>query len=247
MGISSAPSQQYGDPGPSTAGSLGPGLGSLRGLQSEDGRGLTLDTFRIARPAYSYANPSGISPSIGAMTFTPPQSATDVRSPVSAAGEMGYGGGSRSHMGSPQRSAYVSGGMSTPSYAQQYQSGGRSSTFERFRNPSGEPISSPLRTALSYGSLGTETSGQHARAGLGQESTAGHRDMRGMPPPSAPYGLGFSCWSPSTGLPAYNLLTQHNSARVQSQTTIGELDREIYAMRDDTDKKIPDYVKDLVS
>jgi len=195
--MTSPMNQQYGA-STSSAGPIAPGMGPTGSIQNpRDPRSLTLDTFRHVRPDHSYGSPTGVSPTLGSVNFTPPHSATDVRSPVSTTGDMGaYGFGPRSIMNSPQRSVYAPSGMSTPNYPAQYQAAGRSSTFDRFRRPSGEPASSPLRTEMSYGGFGAGgPHGQDPRVGMtqGQEQHAGQRDVRGMPPPSQPYGLGFSC------------------------------------------------------
>jgi len=194
--MNSPMSQQYG--GSNTgAGPIAPGMAPLRGMQNQgDPRSLTLDTLRHQRPDQVFGSPTGVSPGGASVNFTPPHSATDVRSPVSTAGDMGtYGFCSRSIMNSPQRSNYAPSGLSTPSFPPQYQATGRNSTFDRFRRPSGEPISSPLRTSMSYGGFGVEGQSQEPRVGMSQSQDhhAGQRDPRGMPPPSAPYGLGFSC------------------------------------------------------
>ena len=126
FGMASPMTQQYGGSN-SGAGPIAPGMGPLRGMPNPgDPRSLTLDTLRHGRPDQVFGSPTGVSPGGGSVNFTPPHSATDVRSPVSTAGDMGtYGFGSRSIMNSPQRSAYAPSGLSTPSYPPQYQPAGR--------------------------------------------------------------------------------------------------------------------------
>lgn len=160
-------------------------------------RALTLDTFQ--RPGdRNFMNPNGVTPSLGSLAFTPPQSATDTHSPISTSGEMGsYGFGQRGLLGSPRGGAFPI-SNSAPSYQTQFpQASGRIPPYDGLRRPSGGTLNSPLRSSMSYGGFSPNFA-QDGRSGVGQaqerSSDTDHRDMsREMPPPSGPYGLGFSC------------------------------------------------------
>jgi len=192
-------SPQFGHPSSSTS-PLTTSLGQNQGFGRGDaGRPLSLDTLRQGRPEHGYMSPTGPVSSIGSISFTPPQSATDTRSPISTADDMSaFGYGQRGVMGSPRHTALGSGSMSTPTYPTPYQQvGGRNPTVDRFRRPSGESASSPLRTNMTYGGFATPGGPGHESRDSnapGQEQSQGHRGTsRAMPPPPGPYGLGFNC------------------------------------------------------
>ena len=168
--------------GPSGGGGapIVPESGSAAGLRPGQMRSLTLDTFQ--RPGdRNYISPGGVGSALGSLAFTPPQSATDTHSPISTSGEM-YGFSQRGLLGSPRGAAFPI-SNSAPIYQTQFPPGsGRIPNYDGLRRPSGSSIHSPLRTTMSYGGL-------HERS-----TSQSHRDVsRDMPPPSGPYGLGFSC------------------------------------------------------
>jgi len=194
MAIQASP--QYEQPNPATSPMVS-GMNQSQAFGRGDAaRPLSLDTLRQTRPEHGYVSPTTGASTIGSISFTPPQSATDTRSPISTAGDMSaFGYAQRGIVESPRRSAFVSGSMSTPTYSAPFQHiGGRNPTFDRFRRASGDTASSPLRTNMTYGGFATAAGpGQEGRdAGVhGQEQSHGQR--RDMPPPPGPYGLGFNC------------------------------------------------------
>ncbi|GAB7350633.1 hypothetical protein MBLNU459_g1196t1 [Dothideomycetes sp. NU459] len=163
-------------------------------------RPLTLDTLRRGvEIGPSYVSPTGLPSALGSMAFTPPQSATDTISPVSAGPDLsGFGFPPRPIMDSPRGGLYRGPHAPSGSYSGQYGQPARLTLHDRFQRPSGETASSPLRSSMSYGSLSTETPHRHdsgasiMSSGETSSFTPQQESQRNMPPPSGPYGLGFS-------------------------------------------------------
>lgn len=182
-------------------------------------RPLTLDTLRRV-PDYDnfgqhnqYTSPTGISPALGAFTFTPPHSATETVSPGSATGDMTSFGFQHRPQDSPRRPPFGFNGMPlgapSPGFGSHQPQMPRLG-FDRFTRP--ESVSSPLRTSMSYSSLGNgstqpnqapERSSSFSEQSLNSFGrTQQHRSLTN--PASAgpgPYGLGFTCTSLRTTLP----------------------------------------------
>ncbi|KAF2145115.1 uncharacterized protein K452DRAFT_265751 [Aplosporella prunicola CBS 121167] len=153
-------------------------------------RPLSLDTLRRL-PEAPQISPSGITSSFGGFSFTPPQSATDTSSPVSASGEPSpYSYSSQPLNQSPQRAnpfatsvPTTSGFTSNPQIPRLQlhdMIGGRTRA---------ETICSPLRTSMSYSNDGT----------LSQSSPYSTQSMEGsaisdqhLPRSGMPYSLGYS-------------------------------------------------------
>lgn len=161
-------------------------------------RPLTLDTLRRGEVGPSYVSPTtGVHPSMGPITFTPPQSATDTMSPISGPDMSGFGFAQRPIMDSP-RGVYRPPNQ-PPSYSQPPRP---LAGHDRFRRASGETASSPLRSSLSYDSINTQSTQPQQSRPLVMQTTEPQNlspqqieAQRNMPPPSGPppYGLGFSC------------------------------------------------------
>lgn len=161
-------------------------------------RPLTLDTLRRGEIGPNYVSPTGMPPALGSMAFTPPQSATDTVSPISAGPDLsGFGFPPRPIMESPRGGLYR--GPQAPAAPYQYGQPARLPMHDRFRRPSGEAASSPLRSSMSYGAMNADAPPRHDSGASIMSSTesssyASQQDpQRNMPPPSGPYGLGFSC------------------------------------------------------
>jgi hypothetical protein len=183
-----------------TPGGITPGAspGSYGQLPHGHIRPLTLDTLRRENIGPAYVSPTGIPPGMTSMACTPPHSATDTMSPVARPHEGGaFGYNSRSILDSPQRAMFPG---PPSSYSSQYSQSHRLPAHDRFRRTSGETAaSSPLRSNMSYGSLGGEGSQHQSEArtpGLqasdGPSYISQQDSQRNMPPPSGPYGLGLS-------------------------------------------------------
>jgi hypothetical protein len=113
-------------------------------------RPLSIDTLRRG-PLDNHISPTGISPAFGGFTFTPPQSATDTLSPVSAHGESPFGFHSAPLDTSPRTSNPFSIPVSAPSaYAAQHSIPRLTLHADRIARSRAESLSSPLRTSMSY-------------------------------------------------------------------------------------------------
>ena len=163
-------------------------------------RPLTLDTFTqpsMYNPYHNqYTNQTGVTPSLGAFAFTPPQSATDTMSPSSALSNMSAF--SFPTQESPRRQP-VGGPIGNPSaYHPQRPPMPRLNTHERIIRPMGESAGSPLRTSMSYSGLHSVNMQQAAmqprRQSLSQaqQHLSRHETNPSMIG-SGPYGLGFTC------------------------------------------------------
>lgn len=157
-------------------------------------RPLSLDTLRRG-PLDSHISPTGISPAFGGFSFTPPQSATDTLSPVSAHGESPFGFHSAPLDTSPRTSNPFSMPVSAPpAYAAQHSIPRLTLHADRIVRSRAESLSSPLRTSISYTSGGD---------GLTSSNDAnGHHDSsRPYSSSILPYGLGYS-YAPVPGFQA---------------------------------------------
>lgn len=148
-------------------------------------RPLSIDTLRRAT-LESHMSPSGISPAFGGFTFTPPQSATDTLSPVSAH-DSPFAFPSAPLDTSPRTSNPFSIPVSTPtSYSSQHTIPRLALHAERITRTRAGTLDSPLRTSMSYShtSDGTQTS----------LDSSSHSDIsRSFSSSMMPYGIGYSC------------------------------------------------------
>lgn len=161
---------------------------------------LTLDTLRRGEIGPNYVSPTGMPSALGSMAFTPPRSATDTISPISAGPDLsGFGFPPRPIMESPRGGLYRGPQAPAASYTGQYGQSARLPMHDRFRRPSGETASSPLRPSMSYGAINPDAPHRHDSGAsiMSTTETSGYvpqqDSQRNMPPPSGPYGLGFSC------------------------------------------------------
>ncbi|EMD61170.1 hypothetical protein GGP41_010070 [Bipolaris sorokiniana] len=158
-------------------------------------RPLSIDTFRRG-PLDSHMSPTGITPAFGGFSFTPPQSATEAISPVSAHEGSPFGFHSAPLEASPRTSNPFSMPVSNPpAYAANHSIPRLSLHADRISRSRAESLQSPLRTSMSYTSVGDHptTPGSH-----------GHPDSaRSYPSTSMPYGLGYS-YAPVPGFGASN-------------------------------------------
>jgi hypothetical protein len=196
----------FGAQAPSMSGSMSmtgtyPSYGDNNGVRS-----LTLDTLRRV-PDYDhygqqqhYVSPTGVSPALGAFTFTPPQSSAEHMSPTSGGSSMSPYVLQQSSAYDPTRRPVTSLPPSHTSYPSQSQLQ-RVSLQDRLSRTMGETTGSPLRTSVSYANLNS-TSAQPrsipSRAASFSENTYPQRPQpSGIPTSGAdesgPYGLGFSC------------------------------------------------------
>jgi hypothetical protein len=214
-----APTSNMGTPMPS------PGAFSHFGNEGNAIRPLTLDTLRRV-PDYEhfnsqYTSPTGMNPGVSSFGFTPPQSATETISPSSAVSEISpYGMHPRHPQESPRRPPYGFTAGHASSYYGSHAQLSRLHVHDRFSRPISEAVSSPLRTSMSYSSLGSG-SGSHiqpsGRASSFSEypSASSERpQLRSLTNPatsgSGPYGLGFTCGlSPIPHPLELRRLTQH--------------------------------------
>jgi len=179
-------------------------------------RPLTLDTLRRI-PEYEsfaqqnqYTSPTGISPAMGAFTFTPPHSATETVSPGSAGGDMASFGLQHRPQDSPRRPPFGFNGMPigapTPGFGSHQPQIPRLHMHDRFNRSLGETASSPLRTSMSYSNLGNGSAQSNhtpERAASFSEQSVNsfgrsqqHRSLTNPTSAGAgPYGLGFTCES----------------------------------------------------
>ncbi|KAF2687444.1 homeobox-domain-containing protein [Lentithecium fluviatile CBS 122367] len=146
-------------------------------------RPLSIDTLRRG-PLDSHISPTGISPAFGGFTFTPPQSATDTLSPVSAHGDSPFGFPSAPLDTSPRTSNPFSSSISTsPGYAAHHSIPRLSLHADRIARSRAESLSTPLRASMSYTHSGHDN--------LTSNDTNNHM----------PYGIGYS-YSPVPGFQA---------------------------------------------
>ncbi|KAK8192605.1 hypothetical protein M8818_007775 [Zalaria obscura] len=160
-------------------------------------RPLTLDTLRRGVPEQSFASPTGISPAMNALAFTPPQSATDTTSPMSAVSDMSsFAYTHRALAESPRRNPFPGSVPGLSGQPSQYIP--RMHIQDRFRRQSADAVSSPLRSSMSYGSLNMEDirAHEHGQAATISEEPTNYEFQRDTPrnmppPPLTPYGLGI--------------------------------------------------------
>ncbi|CAG5150623.1 uncharacterized protein ALTATR162_LOCUS2721 [Alternaria atra] len=146
-------------------------------------RPLSIDTFRRG-PLDSHMSPTGISPAFGGFTFTPPQSATDAISPVSAHEGSPFGFHSAPLDTSPRTSNPFSMPVSNPTaYAAQHSIPRLSLHADRIARSRAESLQSPLRTSMSY---------------TGSHDSSDSHDSRSYSSSMMPYGIGYS-YSPVPG------------------------------------------------
>jgi hypothetical protein len=152
-------------------------------------RPLSIDTLRRGT-LDSHMSPTGISPAFGGFTFTPPQSATDSLSPVSAH-DSPFGFHSAALDNSPTTSNPFSIPISAPtSYSSQHTIPRLSLHADRISRTRAESLNSPLRTSMSY-TQGSDS--MHASL-----DSASHSDAsRSFSSSVMPYGIGYSCEFPS--------------------------------------------------
>ena len=157
-------------------------------------RPLTLDTMRKS-PEGSQMSPTGITPSFGNFSFTPPQSATEVPSPVSAGPEMSPFGFGTSHMDNnrrPSSNPFGAGnGPARPSYLQP---GQIPRLHDRVQRSRADSVSSPLRTSISYST--SDYSGANNTVTCNDPPQMNMKE-RSQSNPMLPYGLGQGCMSTS--------------------------------------------------
>lgn len=189
----------YGQSSVTIASSHGPGMS-----RPGDMRTLSLDTLR--RPSEgAYSSPTSMTSGMGPLSYTPPQSATEVRSPTSTGPDLGpYG--FRSMMDTSRRPMYPQHSASSPYASSFAPSFGRIPSFDRFQQPTSDPLGSPLRASISHPGSQASSTPPHQldrRSSTSQvNSSAGLLGLgrspfqRDMPPPTGPNGsgaLGFSC------------------------------------------------------
>lgn len=199
-------------------------------------RPLSLDTIRRF-PEGQQMSPGGIPPPFGGYSFTPPQSATDTSSPVSATGEPNPFAYSQSMDSSPRRpNPFVGPPVPSPSSFPQYPQVPRLQLHDRMARTRAESLCSPLRTSMSYSNDGTlsQSGVQH-----GENTSIGEQRMpptslpsTSLPGSNIPYGLGYSysqipgfqsgaqqrMRSFSTSVPRRIELSQHSAHYQQSRT-----------------------------
>jgi hypothetical protein len=155
-------------------------------------RPLSIDTLRRG-PLDSHISPTGISPAFGGFTFTPPQSATDTLSPVSAHGDSPFGFNSAPLDTSPRTSNPFSMPVSAPpAYAAQHSIPRLTLHADRIVRSRAESLQSPLRTSMSYSSDNMHGSADSHNHSDGSRSYSGSM---------LPYGIGYS-YSPVPGFQA---------------------------------------------
>lgn len=159
-------------------------------------RPLSIDTLRRG-PLDSHISPTGISPAFGGFTFTPPQSATDTLSPVSAHGDSPFGFPSAPIDSSPRTSNPFSMTVSNPpAYAAQHSIPRLTLHADRIVRSRAESLQSPLRTSMSY-SNGNDSLN-------GSADSHHHNDApRSYSSSMMPYGIGYS-YAPVPGFQASN-------------------------------------------
>ncbi|KAH8732527.1 hypothetical protein GQ44DRAFT_602041 [Phaeosphaeriaceae sp. PMI808] len=154
-------------------------------------RPLSIDTLRRG-PLDSHISPTGISPAFGGFTFTPPQSATDTLSPVSAHGDSPFGFNSAPLDTSPRTSNPFSMPVSTPpAYAAQHSIPRLTLHADRIGRSRAESLQSPLRSSMSY-----------SHENMGSPDSTSHPDTpRSYSSSMMPYGIGYS-YAPVPGFQA---------------------------------------------
>ncbi|KAK8172312.1 hypothetical protein BKA80DRAFT_198127 [Phyllosticta citrichinensis] len=164
-------------------------------------RPLSVDTFRRF-PDGAQIPPGGVNPPFGSFSFTPPQSATDTSSPVSATGDANAFPFSSQGQGidsaNPRRSNPFIGGTGPAASSFSSYSPVPRVQLDRMGRSRAESLCSPLRTSMSYsndGSLSQST----AQPGATPEVTSGN----------VPYGLGYS----------YNQMPGFESSRMRSMSS----------------------------
>jgi hypothetical protein len=149
-------------------------------------RPLSIDTLRRG-PLESHMSPSGMSPAFGGFAFTPPQSATDTLSPVSAHDSSPFGFPSAPLDHSPRTSNPFSLPTSTPSsYSTHHNVPRLSLHADRIVRSRAESLNSPLRSSVGYGHANSSMHGSGDSHGHGDASRAFTSSM-------LPYGIGYSC------------------------------------------------------
>ena len=165
---------------------------------------LTLDTLRRV-PEYEYSqqytSPTTVTPALGAFAFTPPQSATETISPISAVSNMSAF--TFPPQESPRRHQYSGLPMvASAGYGTNHPYLPRLHIHDRFSRPLGDSAGSPLRTSMSYTGLPASQAQERSlsytdQATVVQERPQQHRSLTTQSGgPSGPYGLGFSCRDP---------------------------------------------------
>lgn len=199
-------------------------------------RPLTLDTLRRV-PDYEqygqqYAGVSGVSPALGAFAFTPPQSASEHLSPNPATSGMSpfvlqqqqqhgaYDPSRRPPIGLP--------GATQAGYTPQHQTP-RLPIHDRFARTLSEAAGSPLRTSVSYSTLGSTSQSAQQYPGratsYSEHSAYGHQrpylqrnaSHTSVTEPSS-YGLDFSCESEKGQGIGRQQLTMHRHSYSQLPT-----------------------------
>ena len=167
-------------------------------------RPLSIDTLRRG-PLDSHISPTGISPAFGGFTFTPPQSATDTLSPVSAHEGSPFGFPSAPLDGSPRTSNPFSLSLGgSPAYATHHSIPRLSLHADRLARSRAESLNSPLRTSMSYtNGHDSHLNGSHDHNGdMHRPSISGdHVPTRSYSSSMMPYGIGYS-YSPVPGFQA---------------------------------------------
>jgi len=156
--------------------------------QTGHGRPLSLDTLRRGDIGPNYTSPStAMNPTMSSIAFTPPQSATDTISPMSGPDMAGFNYTQRPTMESPR------GLYRPPHQAPSYPQPPRPlANHDRFRRTSGETVSSPLRSSLSYDSINSQSTQSQEQRPSGMQSSdpqgylSPNEGQRSMPPPSGP-------------------------------------------------------------
>jgi hypothetical protein len=155
-------------------------------------RPLSIDTLRRAT-LDSHMSPTGISPAFGGFQFTPPQSATDTLSPVSAH-DSPFGFPSAPLDTSPRTSNPFSIPVSTPtSYSSHHSIPRLTLHGDRITRTRAGTLDSPLRTSMSY-----SHSSDLTQASL--DSSSHSEASRAFSSSMMPYGVGYSCKSTSDGI-----------------------------------------------
>ncbi|KAF3049804.1 hypothetical protein E8E11_010413 [Didymella keratinophila] len=156
-------------------------------------RPLSIDTLRRAT-LDSHMSPTGISPAFGGFQFTPPQSATDTLSPVSAH-DSPFGFPSAPLDTSPRTSNPFSIPVSTPtSYSSQHSIPRLALHGDRITRTRAGTLDSPLRTSMSYSHSSDLT---HTSLDSSSHSDA----SRAFSSTMMPYGVGYS-YAPIPGFQA---------------------------------------------
>ncbi|KAJ8106970.1 hypothetical protein OPT61_g9186 [Boeremia exigua] len=155
-------------------------------------RPLSIDTLRRAT-LDSHMSPTGISPAFGGFTFTPPHSATDSLSPVSAH-DSPFGFPSAPLDASPRTSNPFSIPVSTPtSYSSRHTIPRLPLHADRITRPRAGTVDSPLRTSMSY---------SHTSDVTQTSMDSSHSDAsRSFSSSMMPYGIGYS-YAPVPGFQA---------------------------------------------